>query len=254
MEYGFCHLAAAPLRTLPSDAAEMASQLLFGDIFQILEEQEKWVKIEMHFDKYVGWMDSKQFLKISEQEYKNISQWDNFVIRSSIFLYSNNKKIPILKGSCLPLVQSFTVAGQTFSIQKIGIALFPPGIEKIALSYVGSPYLWGGRSPFGIDCSGFTQQVFKINNISLHRDAEQQAEQGKVVNSLREAQKNDLLFFNNEANKITHVGIYLGSSKVIHSSGCVRIDKINEKGIFDREKKVYTHSLCLIKRIQSTSR
>ena len=122
-------------------------------------------------------------------------------------------------------------------------------IIENAYMYINSPYLWGGRSPFGIDCSGFTQVVYKLCGIRLKRDASQQAEQGTTIKSLEESTPGDLAFFANGTEKITHVGILLPQHKIIHASGKVRVDKIDPQGIFNEDKNTYTHNLRLIKRI-----
>ena len=115
--------------------------------------------------------------------------------------------------------------------------------------YLNSPYLWGGRSPFGIDCSGFTQMVFKLNGIKLPRDAYEQAEIGKTLNFIEETQKGDLAFFDNEEGKIIHTGIIIDKNKIIHSSGKVRIDNLDHYGIFNAETGKYSHNLRLIKKV-----
>ncbi|HNC29596.1 MAG TPA: C40 family peptidase, partial [Cyclobacteriaceae bacterium] len=116
--------------------------------------------------------------------------------------------------------------------------------------YLNAPYLWGGKSPFGIDCSGFVQMVFKINGYKLQRDSAQQAKQGKNV-SFQDMLPGDLMFFKNKENQIVHVGIFMGDEKIIHASGKVRIDHVNEEGILHMESRVYTHSFSLARRILS---
>ena len=121
-------------------------------------------------------------------------------------------------------------------------------IVGTALKYVNAPYLWGGRTVFGIDCSGFTQIIFKMNGIIMPRDAYQQAELGRTVHSIEDAQPGDLAFFENDKGRITHTGIILKDAKIIHSSGKVRIDKIDHKGIFNIERQEYSHKLTKINR------
>ncbi|MCY7361282.1 MAG: C40 family peptidase, partial [Ignavibacteria bacterium] len=122
-------------------------------------------------------------------------------------------------------------------------------ITEIALKYLNAPYLWGGRSPYGIDCSGFTQMVYKFFGIRLKRDAYQQAEQGRTIDYIDHTQTGDLAFFHNEDGKIKHVGIILQHKKIIHASGCVRIDSIDHHGIYNHDKKTYSHNLRFFKRI-----
>jgi hypothetical protein len=128
------------------------------------------------------------------------------------------------------------------------IKINPKLVKQVAFKFLNTSYLWGGKSVFGIDCSGYAQMVYKFLNKQLPRDAWQQAEEGEVVNFLQEAQTGDLAFFDNEEGRITHVGILLNEHEIIHSSGKVRIDKIDTQGIMNLETKLRTHKLRIIKR------
>ncbi len=249
--YGFCPLAIVPLRREASDKSEMVSQLLFGDVCEILEKTPKWLKIRMLFDGYDGWADAKQIKEISLSEKEEIVAWQNFSLSLSDTIYCNGSIMPIVKGTLLPLASNFQIQGKDFSycVQTVKFENPEKSLLEIAFDYLGSPYLWGGRTPFGIDCSGFVQMVFKTKQISLLRDAWQQAQQGKPVDSFSEMKPGDVAFFDNDAGNIIHVGIYCGEGKIIHACGSVRIDLLDEKGIFNQENQQYSHQLKLIRRM-----
>ena len=122
-------------------------------------------------------------------------------------------------------------------------------LEYVYQEYLDTPYLWGGKSAFGIDCSGFVQQVYKMFGIKLLRDAYLQAEQGVPVQNLAQSKLGDLAFFKNENGRIVHVGMLLENHKIVHASGNVRIDIIDENGIINSETGKRTHQLSLIKRM-----
>ncbi len=257
--YGICNLSIVPCRKEPSDKSEMVTQLLFGEHFEVLEEKKSWVLIRIAYDNYECWIDKKQFLPV--KDIKGISDETTALTTEIVQLAEDENKgiIPILLGSSLPKFKnkSFHLGKQEYSFD--GEIKFPfnkstkvsplgGDLEGVAKWYLNTPYLWGGRSPFGIDCSGFTQMVFKLNGIKLKRDAWQQAEQGKALSFLEEAQTGDLAFFDNEDGKIVHVGIILEGGKIIHASGKVRIDKLDHQGIFNGEMKKYTHRLRVAKK------
>lgn len=254
--FGICRLAIVPVRDRPSDKAEMVTQLLFGEAYKIVElsDNKKWLKICMDFDGYEGWIDARQHNRIGEEYYQHIHKLEYKVctdIVSSI-LYKK-QMLNILIGSILPIASSelfemqeqFAFNGES---KNLGLKADFEFLKKIALKYINAPYLWGGKSPFGIDCSGFVQQVFKICGYFLKRDASQQYLQGKKID-FEEVLPGDLAFFANEQAKIIHVGILLEENKIIHASGKVRIDKLDEKGIFNTESEIYTHRLVGLKRL-----
>ncbi len=256
--YGICNLSVIPCRAEPSDRSEMVTQLLFGEHFKISEVQPKWIKIKIAYDGYECWIDKKQYLQIEEYTFDILNSTESFYANELIQVISDTKSktfFPIVIGSNLPNLDhqeimientSFTYEGSFIqSSQKFE----KDNLLETALLFLNSPYLWGGRSPLGIDCSGFTQLVYKMNGIKLLRDASQQAEQGELLSFVEEAVAGDLAFFDNEEGKIVHVGIVMDNNKIIHASGKVRIDGFDHHGIFNNELKMYTHQLRILKRV-----
>lgn len=257
MNYGICHLSVVPCRAKPSDKSEMVTQLLFGETFVIEEQNEKWISIKTHYDNYTCWIDKKQYLPISSKLFSKINKETIFLSNTPIHVIediSNKTAFPIPLGSTLPLLNKTTIDLEKVKYTFDGEAIAPfktkakrNTIIENAFLYLNSPYLWGGRTQYGIDCSGFTQIVYKLSGIKILRDASQQAKQGKALSFIEESQVGDLAFFDNEAGNITHVGILLGNNKIIHASGKVRVDDLDHQGIYNNELKKYTHQLRIIK-------
>ncbi|RZK43085.1 MAG: hydrolase [Pedobacter sp.] len=255
--YHVCRVAVAPLRNEASDRSEIVSQLLFGDRVRLLEKTEKWCKVITQHDDYEGWMDYKQLKLVSEDEYTNEQafQYLSPVQLDNTLIASNGTKYYLTPGSTLPNYKNglcsigderFEVVAKPFIPSSEN---FNEQIESAAKFFENTSYLWGGRTFFGIDCSGFVQMAFKLNGIALRRDASQQAEQGEVVDFLASARLGDLAFFDNEEGRITHVGMMLNNHEIIHSAGRVHIDPIDNQGIYSVELGRYTHKLRIIKRI-----
>jgi hypothetical protein len=250
-------LSLIPVRKEPADPSEQITQLLFGDHYHVVEKStdNKWLKISIYFDLYEGWIDVKQHHGISTEyfEYINHAEFKITTDINSSLLY-NKSPLPILMGSIIPISSSelfkmedqFAFNGESKNVGQKREFEF---LKSIAQKYLNAPYLWGGKSPFGIDCSGFTQMVFKICGYKLYRDAVQQTNQGRLISNLNESLPGDLIFFKNQEDKIIHVGIALGNEKIIHASGRVRIDYLNEEGILNVDTKIYTHNLSHIRRI-----
>ena len=257
-EFGVARIALIPMRIEASDKSEMISQLLFGETYQVLERLEKWVLIRNDFDDYEGYIDINQFHRIETSYYEQILN-SEFKICTDLFskiLYKKkNLNIPI--GSILPITSTelFEMAEQFAFIgesKNSGEKYNFEQLKNISLKYLNTPYLWGGKGPLGIDCSGFVQQVFKISGYSLYRDAWQQYSQGEKIDKLNASQPGDVAFFENEHKKISHVGIILDENQIIHASGYVRLDKLDEKGIFNIQTELHTHKLAGIKRFIRT--
>jgi hypothetical protein len=253
MEYGICNLAVIPLRAEPNERSEMVSQVLFGEVFEIIEWNNNWVQINTAIDNYKGWIGRLQFAMLSHMAFKQLQEHPPQLTHSAVtqaWKIVDNSVVYLPIGSSLSFLTGTTclISGEKFEI--IGSISKGDELDVTALSFLNAPYLWGGRTHFGIDCSGFTQAVFRLKGVNLQRDASQQAGQGQIVESLAEVQSGDLAFFHNDEGRITHVGIMLNNEQIIHASGKVKVDKIDENGIYSVDQQRYTHSLNSIKRHQ----
>lgn len=244
------------MRAEPSHRSELVSQLLFGEHFEILTAQDDWFRIRMCYDDYEGWIPAIQSTSIEDETYRELEKQEMCVSYDLIQIAVHERIMQsVVLGSSLPYYKGNKCRIGELLYNFDGNARFPETLESSAViienayMYLNCPYLWGGRSPFGIDCSGFTQMVFKLAGKRLRRDAWMQAEQGMLINLLDEAQPGDLAFFDNAEGKITHVGILLTKNKIIHASGRVRIDMIDHHGIYNEAIRKYTHHLRLIKRL-----
>ena len=219
-------VSVVSVRADKSDKAEIVTQLLFGESMDIIKEAGNWTKIKIHYDGYEGWVDSKQISSISDEDF---AQRNTEMITERVLYYNRGNEKFLLS------------AGAEVERENEELPLSKEVRESIvedALGFLNAPYLWGGRSFFGVDCSGFTQIIYKINGIKLPRDAYQQVAKG-----------GDLAFFENENGDIIHVGIMLDDRKIIHAHGKVRIDELDSVGVFNKEQNKHTHKLRIIKRI-----
>lgn len=256
--YGLCLLSVVPLRKESKESSEQISQLIFGDTFSILKEEGQWAFIKLYYDNYEGWISRNQYIKISSEEF--------FVLTKSKPLYTLSPitkiKIENIKTSKTHIINapigsrllSKSYRVNFYKIELLQDSLAPPikltkqNLEEITKLFDRVPYLWGGKSIFGIDCSGFSQTILKFFNKPLLRDASMQITQGEKIENLSQAKAGDLAFFSSESGKITHVGILLSNSMIVHASGFVRTDRIDEKGIIREEDKTYSHTLYQINR------
>ncbi|GGE15050.1 C40 family peptidase [Psychroflexus salis] len=247
MQYGVCSLSIVPVRSEANDRAEMVTQLLYGDVFEIISIQKNWVHIRIAFDFYEGWIDVKQFITIEESQFNAIKELPFYCSIDFIEFVNtqNNQLLPISIGSCLSALQLLKHQFDGAFVKPT--SFLKEKISEIASLYLNAPYQWGGKTPFGIDCSGFTQMVYRICGFSLLRDASQQAKQGTALSFIEESEPGDLAFFDNADGNIIHVGIVLGDNYIIHAHGQVRIDRLDHTGIFNAETKNYSHNLRVIK-------
>jgi len=236
----------------------MVTQVLFGEAYTILDERNGWLLIACKDDNYEGWVDKKMSAPVDPGRMSQNACKPVFLVNDIVAKATNQldkSVVYVVKGSTLPMIHEgiLELGGKPFLFEgnKAGIPAIPDAskMEEIALSYLNIPYLWGGRTPFGIDCSGFVQMVYKFCGLQLLRDASQQINTGEPVSFISEALPGDLAFFDNASGSITHVGIILSQGKVIHASGKVRIDSIDHIGIFDNSTGKYSHNLRIIKRV-----
>ncbi len=250
--HGICNLAIVPLRAEPDDRSEIVSQVLFGEHFEVMETQKQWARIRMHFDGYEGWLDSKQFAEIPRAQFDSISM-EPALLNGDLVEYvtsGNDLLMPIPLGAALNFLDYPDINRENFRFEGLKmVGVKPkPHIIRTAFLYLNAPYLWGGKTPFGIDCSGFTQMVYKLNGYRLRRDASQQAMEGEALSFIEESQAGDLAFFDNEEGRIIHVGIIMENNYIIHASGKVRIDRLDHLGIYNAESNRHTHRLRVIKK------
>jgi hypothetical protein len=248
MQYGICNLGIVPIRLEPSDTSEMVTQALYGDAFKVLEQRKKWSRIRFAFDKYEGWIDNKQYVEIGESDYKELSNSNLNLSKDLIEFVSDesNNLYPIPVGSDL---NGQKLLNHNFDGSVITSKSNKSEIIKTSFLYLNTPYLWGGKTPFGIDCSGFTQMVYKLNGYKLSRDASEQAAQGEALSFIEESEPGDLAFFDNAEGNIIHVGIIMEDNYIIHAHGKVRIDRLDHSGIYNSDKNAHTHKLIVIKKI-----
>lgn len=256
--YGLVTLPVVPLRASDSERSEMVSQLLFGELIEILEQSEKWVFIKNSTDDYQGWVDRKMIRPLSEKEFSDANKAVKLKLSkpySIIYNAVNNQTMLVPGGSII-----YGLNGDDFQIGTDSWSLIEPQnihklpftshqILEIARQYLNAPYLWGGKTILGIDCSGLVQLAFVIGGYALPRDASQQVLIGKTVDFLSEVLPGDLAFFENDEGHISHVGILIDSSTIIHASGWVKIESIDAQGIISSITGDYTHQLRVIKRI-----
>jgi len=258
-QFGICRVAVAPIRSEPSDRSEISTQILFGDSVEVLQKTERWWQVRNGYDGYEGWMDFKQLTEISFAQYLDNQrieyfaplQVNNVLLAEdgSHYYLSPGSNLPQYKdGTCYLGTNKFQVLFTPFHLTAIAS---PKEIADMALFFLNAPYLWGGCTLFGIDCSGLMQVIFKMAGIKLKRDASQQAEQGKIVDFLPKVRLGDVAFFDNEDGRIIHVGLLLSSNKIIHASGKVRVDPIDDQGIYNVELGKYSHKLRIIKRFMA---
>ncbi|HMU10156.1 MAG TPA: C40 family peptidase [Ferruginibacter sp.] len=254
MSYAACCVPVAPVRLEPDHRSEMVSQLIFGECCIItIVEKNGWVKIVNKLDAYTGWCQQSHFQEIDDTQY--YVEENDFTAEWVNQVDYNGHQMWVPFGSSLTAMKNGNVFWRRNTVHYSGKVWNPVTakrdartIKQLAFKFLNSPYLWGGKSVFGVDCSGFTQSVYKMLNIHLFRDSQQQATQGELVAFLQQAHCGDLAFFDDEEGRIIHVGMLLNANEIIHSAGKVRVDKIDNEGIVHAETGQRTQKLRIIRR------
>jgi cell wall-associated NlpC family hydrolase len=249
-----CCVPVSPLRAEPSHRTEMVSQLIFGECCEVLEQTKEWSRVRVKYDGYEGWCTPTHLTEIDENEFDD--GLANLTPEWVTALEYNGHPMMVPMGSHLTAMKNGRAHWRKNTVHYKGKTLDPASasldakaIRQFTLKLLNIPYLWGGKSVFGFDCSGFVQTVYKFLGVPVLRDAYQQAAQGEGVGFLEETKTGDLAFFDNEEGKITHVGILLNAHEIIHASGKVRIDKIDNMGIVRSEDHQRTHHLRTLRRV-----
>lgn len=238
MNYGICDLSVMPIRKEGSHTSEMVSQLLYNECYEVLDEKPGWYLIRSSEDQYEGWIQGIQHQAIDEQTLMDCKVKKRYVVNQ-----------PMLERQGRQLSIGTVLYEAVLGSRPIPEQFDPILMIEFAQKFLGTPYLWGGRNIFGIDCSGFVQLCARAAGKQLPRDASQQVQEGELVYFLPEIQPGDLAFFGNEDGHIIHVGMMLDTERIIHASGKVRIDYLDQSGIFNKERNEHTHRLQVIKRL-----
>ncbi|MZP56660.1 MAG: SH3 domain-containing protein [Bacteroidales bacterium] len=252
MERYICENVFVPLRSGPTHRSEMLSQVLFGEKYKILDQVDHWLKIETEFDNFTGWIDRNHL-----QHALAVDDTPGYVLNRSLLCFKSDRTKMILEAgceiynpdpdkSCFMAGDNLYTTGNDFNSSYFSST---DSVSDTAMRFINSPYIWGGRIPSGIDCSGLTQLVYKIHGRKLPRNSWQQAETGEDVAFINDTKPGDLVFFDNERGKISHVGMIISRGLVIHASGRVRIDQIDHQGIYKQEIGTYSHHLRMIRRV-----
>ena len=250
-----CTLSICPIRKKADEASEMISQIIFGEQVDVLDQEGSWLFIKSRMDGYEGWVDEKLLSK-TNFPYDDKSSNLYYCLDPSAAVMAGDDSRMVTFGAIMPDFDgiSFKLNGEKFTFSGSAarvddLVLSEALVHKMCRKYLNAPYLWGGKTPFGVDCSGFVQTVYRVLGVKLPRDAKDQAHIGMTIDFFSESMIGDLAYFTKASNRISHVGIILEDDRIIHASGKVRIDRLDHIGIYNEETEKYTHNLRIIKRV-----
>jgi hypothetical protein len=256
MEYGIVQSSFIAVRRDPDSSSEMTSQLLFGEIFEVLDSFERWQLVRNRFDGYEGWISPEMTSLFAADTLAAYSGMESFHVKDKFCSVRGPEGTLLVPAGSVLYYQAgdplHILCGKRYELDRV------PGkpakdkaraLDGLKGELLNVPYLWGGKSSYGTDCSGLVQTIFRILEIPLLRDASQQAGQGKTLNMLAEARRGDLVFFDDDEGAIVHTGIITGPGEILHASGCVKTDAIDHQGIYSMQQGKYTHRLRIIKRV-----
>ena len=249
MQFGICPLSIVPVRSHPDDTAEMVSQVLYGEHFKVLECRRLWSRIRIAFDNCEGWVSNTQINFVEQSVFDSLEKSKTTTCNRELISFvetSTSMLLTITIGSC---PQNAALLSHVFENNRDTYQNDKSDLVQTALLYLNAPYLWGGKTPFGIDAPGLAQMVYKINGYRLLRTVSEQAEQGAPLSFIEESEPGDLAFFDDSNGEIHHVGIIMAQNYIIHVDGKVRIDRLDHTGIFNAEKGTYSYQLRVIKKI-----
>lgn len=244
----YCLVSIAPLRASADDGSEIISQLLFGELVEVHSIDRPWAKIRTISDGYEGYIDHKHVSFLTQKEARRWSEGLSYLKDREAILHTPWGKQRICRGSFLPENETeFSIGSDKFTLESESSEKLNTLLDY-AEDYLNTPYLWGGKSPYGIDCSGITQVIYRFFGWNLPRDCYEQVHHGQEI-EFDDIQAGDLAYFKNKTGKVTHVGILDGNGGIIHASGHVRRDVFRQDGIYREDIESLTHPLFIIKRL-----
>lgn len=253
MQFGICPLSIVPIRSHPDDTSEMVSQVLYGEHFKVLECRKSWSRIRIAFDNCEGWVSNTQFNFIEQKVFDSLEKSKHDQCNAELISFVETTAsvlLPITIGSS---PQNASLLSHVYESNSNATKKQKSNLVQTALLFLNAPYLWGGKTPFGIDASGLTQMVYKINGYNLLRSVSEQSAQGTPLSFIEESEPGDLAFFDNKDGEIHHVGLIMAHNYIIHVDGKVRIDRLDHTGIFNADDGTYSYQLRVIKKIVETN-